>query len=161
MSRKTFPARRVALAGAASLLAIVTFAGCGAGTTESATSASPSPSQTGSAAASSSAEVCADVETAKASLQALVNTKIAQEGTDTLKARFATFESDIQTLLESGQAELAPKTTAVKGSVAALKEVLASLTANPTAADLAKVKPAMQAVKTSSQDLITSIESTC
>ena len=161
MSHVTSPARHVVLIGAGCLLAIAAFAGCSADKTNSETGTTPSPSQTASATQSSSADVCADVDTAEASLQALVDTNIAQEGTNTLKARFVTFESDVQTLVESGQAELAPKTEAVKESIATLKEVLAGLTEDPTAGDLALVEPSLQAVKTSTEDLITSLDSTC
>lgn len=63
--------------------------------------------------------------------------------------------------MESGQAELAPKTAAVKDSIAALQDALGKLKENPTAADLAMVKPALHAVQTSLDDLITDLESAC
>lgn len=152
----TSPARRVALVGAGLVLALSPLAGCSDDTTDGDTS--PTATSTESA---TTADVCSDLDTAKASLQALVDTNIAQEGTTTLKERFATLESDLQTLLESGQAELAPETAAVKDSLARLKDVLAGLKESPTAADLAQVKPSLQAVKTSTEDLITSLGNTC
>ena len=148
-------ARRVARVGAGAVLALAALAGCSDTTTDDGTSA------TATSTASATADVCSDLDAAQASLQALVDTDIAQEGTNTLKERFATLQSDLQTLWDSGQAESAPETAAVKESTAQLEDVLAGLKDQPTAANLAQVKPALQAVKTSTQDLITSLGSTC
>ena len=159
MSGITFSARRVACTGAA-LLAFAVLAGCSADTTDTSTGAPASPSQTASAT-ESSADVCADVDAAKASLQAVADTDILAEGTDTLEQRLATLESDLQVVVDSGRAELAPQSTAFKESLASLEEALSGLANDPTAADLASVQPALEAVKTSAQDLVTALESTC
>ncbi len=161
MSRITSPARRVVCAAAGLLLAIAVISGCSAGTADTQTGATASPSLTSSASESSPADVCADVDAAQTSLQALVDTDIPREGTDTLKARLATLESDLQGLVESGRSELDPESAAVKESIATLKDVLAGLKENPTAADLASVQPALESVKTTAQDLVTALESTC
>lgn len=160
MSRITSPARRVGSTAAAALLAIAVLAGCSDDTTDAQSGATASPSLT-SSASESPADVCADVDTAQASLQALVDTDILQEGTDTLKARLATLKSDVQVLVDSGREELAPESAAVKESIATLEEVLAGLKEDPTAADLASVRPALESVKTTAQDLVTALESTC
>lgn len=160
MSGTTFSARRVARTGAGALLAIAVVAGCSADTTDTATSPTAAPSQTASAT-QSPADVCADVDTAKASLQALVETDIVADGTDTLRQRLATLEADLRVLVDSGRAELAPRSTAVKESLATLDEVLGGLADNPTAADLAAVKPALEAVKTTTEDLVTALDTTC
>jgi hypothetical protein len=161
MSRPFLRTRRVVLAGAGGLLVVAALAGCSADTTDSDTGVAASPSPTAATTETSPADVCADVDTVDASLQALVGTNVAQEGTDTLKARFVTLESDIQTLVESGQSELAPRRAAVKGSMATLKDALAGLGEDPTAADLALVKPSLQAVKTSTEELVAALEGTC
>jgi len=161
MSRTTSPARRVACAAAAPLLAIAVLAGCSADTTDTQTAATTSPSLTSSAGESPPADVCADVDAAKTSLQALVDTDLLREGTDTLKMRLATLESDLRVLVDSGRVELAPESAAVKVSIATLEEVLAGVKENPTAADLASVRPALESVKNTTQDLVTAVESTC
>ena len=151
----TSAARRTALAGAAVVLLLAPVAGCSDDTTDSDTSSTATSTE------SATADVCSDVDTVKASLQALADTDVAQEGTNTLKERFATLQSDLQTLWGSAQAEAAPETDAVKAATAQLKDVLAGVKDSPTAADLAQVKPSLQAVKTSTEDLITSLGSTC
>ncbi|MGN6576447.1 MAG: hypothetical protein ACTHKG_12230 [Nocardioides sp.] len=154
--------RRIALAGAGGLLMIAALAGCSSDTTEKATdtAATPSPS-TSSAPGTSSADVCAAVDTAKASLQALLDTDVAREGTDTVKTRLATLQSDVATLVDAGKDELAPKTAAVKDSVATLEDALAGLKEDPTAADLPPIRAALQAVKTSVEDLVTALRAGC
>lgn len=161
MSRTTSPSRRVACAAGGALLSIAVLAGCSADTTDTQTGATASPSLTSSAGESSPADVCADVDAAQASLGALVDTDILGEGTDALKTRLATLESDLQGLVESGRSELAPESEAVRESIATLEEVLSGLKEEPTAADVASVRPALESVKTTTQDLVTALESTC
>ena len=161
MNLLTHLTRRAVLGGVGGLLVIATLAGCSSETADNDTGAAATPSQSASTTETSAADVCADVDTAKASLQALVDTNVVQEGTDTLKTRFAALESDVQTLLESGQAELAPKTAEVKDSIAMLQDALAGLKNDPTAAELAPLKTSLQAVKTSTEDLIAAVEDTC
>ena len=154
-------AQRVVLAVVACLMAIAGLAGCSSEKTDN-TGTSPSPSQTTSTAtATPSADVCADVATAQASLQVLVGTEILREGTDTLNARFGTFKSDVQALVESGQAEFATKVEPVKTSLATLADTIASLKQDPTAAEAALIKPSLQAVKTSTEELIAAVGGTC
>lgn len=154
--------QQVVLAVVACLMAIAGLAGCSSETADKDTGTSPTPSQTTSAAtATPSADVCADVATAEASLQDLVGTEILQEGTDTLKARFATFKSDVQTLVESGKAAFAPKVESVQTSIATLEDTIASLKQDPTAAEAALIKPSLQSVKTSTEELIAAVGGTC
>ena len=161
MSTAIHATRRLGLACAGGLLVTIGLAGCGSDSDDDPT-ASGSPSETTSSAAESPpAEVCADLDTAKASLQALVDTDLLQEGTDTLKERFETFRTDVETLVDSAQAELAPQVAAVEASVAALEEVLTGLAEDPTAADVALVKPALLAVKASAESLIDGIQQDC
>jgi hypothetical protein len=143
-------------------MTIVGLAGCSSDSTDDDTGTAPSPSATmSSASATSTADVCADVVTAQASLQTLVGTKVLQEGTDTLKARFATFKADVQTVVESGQAEFASKVEPVKSSIAALEDVIADLKQEPTAADAARIKPSLEDIKASTEELIASVGTTC
>jgi hypothetical protein len=156
--------RRVVLAGIGAMLAVVAgLAGCSSDSgDDGAATSSSSPSQAASAESGAPAEdVCAAAATAQSSLEALVGTSIVREGTDTLRERFSSFESDVQLLLESGQAELAPETAAVRAAVATLQGALSGLQQDPTAADAALIKPSLQAVKTSTDELIVAIRSAC
>ncbi|HEU5037655.1 MAG TPA: hypothetical protein VFT70_11670 [Nocardioides sp.] len=154
--------RRAVLAVAGGLLAIPGLGGCSsdsAGTDtnppETATTSAVPPS------GSPSGDVCADVDRAQASLQAMVDTDVVREGTDTLRARFATFESDVRALLESGRSELAPAAAAVSDAIAGVKTRLAGLKDQPTGSDLARLKTDLQSLKSSTEDLITAVEDIC
>lgn len=146
MNRSRRPARRLVLAGVGGLLAI---SGCASDPTDE------------EPAASSSDDVCAAADTAKASLDALLDTEVAQEGTDTLEARLETLKSDVEALAESGRSELAPESAAVEDSIEALGDVLAGLGQEPTTGDLAQVTTSLQAVRSSAEDLVAAVESTC
>jgi hypothetical protein len=137
--------RRLALTGVGVLLAV---SGCAS-----------DPADDGSG--SSSDDVCADVDTARTSLDALLGTEIAQEGTDTFKERLATFEADVAAVAESGQGELEQQTAAVEDSITTLQDVLVGLKDEPTAADLALVRPALQDLRTSAEDLVAAAGSIC
>jgi hypothetical protein len=145
MNRSRRWSRRLALAGLCGLLVVT---GC---------ASDPADEGPGS----SSDDVCADVDTARTSLDALLGTEIAQEGTDTFKQRLATFESDVAAVAESGQGELEQQTTAVEDSIATLQDVLGGLKDEPTTADLALVKPALQDLRTSAEDLVAAAGSIC
>jgi hypothetical protein len=149
--------RRVSLACAGGLLVATGLAGCASDSPEDEPAASSSPSESTSAAG----DVCAEVDTAKASLQALVDTELVEEGTNTLKERFETFTTDVQTLVDSAKAELAPQVAAVETSVAALQEVVTGLAEDPTAGDAALVKPALLAVAASVESLINGVQQDC
>ena len=158
--RHVSPARRLVLGCAGSVLALAVLAGCSDDTTDGDTATEASSAES-SSTGSTPSDVCADVDTAKASLQAVVETDILREGTDTLKARVDTLGSDVKTLLESRQAELAPEAAAAEESIATLKEVLSGLKESPTAADLAQVRPSFKGVTTSVEALFASLGSTC
>jgi hypothetical protein len=152
MSPVTSRSRRAVLTSAAVLL---TLAGLGACASDTADEAGTEPS------VSASAEICTDVAAARESLEALVGTDVLEEGTDTLRARLATFESDVRALLAAGQAELAPEVESVETSLADLGDVVAGLQQEPTAAAVAQLKPAVQEVRTSTEELIAEVSETC
>jgi hypothetical protein len=155
VSRRSSPVRSGVLTVAAGLLAVAALAGCSSDSTDTTTDT------TAPATESPSTDVCADLDAAKASLQALVDTNVVQEGTDTVKERFAAVEADVQALLESGRSEVAAETAAVKDSIAELGDVLAGLAEGAPAADLALIKPSLLAVQASLQELFTALEDTC
>jgi hypothetical protein len=161
MSRTSLRARRAGLTSAGALLALAVLAGCSSDTSSDEAGTASSPSQDSSSTTGTSADVCADLDTAKASLQALADTNIAQDGTTTLKARLTTVESDLQTVLDSAKAQFATQTTDVKSSLSTLDDSVAGLWDDPNATTLASVKTSLAAVKTSTQDLLTSVGDTC
>jgi hypothetical protein len=155
--------RRLAVATAGGLLVAVALAGCSSDSTDDSTSTAGSPSEAASESetASAPADVCADADTAKASLDALLATDVLQEGTATVKERAATVRSDVEALLASGSSELAPLKAAVEASISSLEDVLKGLPEELTAAEVAAIKPALEAAKTSVVELFDAVGSTC
>jgi hypothetical protein len=159
--------RRLAVAGAGGLLAALALAGCSSDTTDEGSSTASSPSESASesasasTSASTSADVCANADTVQQSLDDLLGTDILQEGTDTVKERAATLKFKVEALVDSVQSGLAPQTAAVKASVDALEQVVGGLTEDPTKAELASIRPSLQAVKTSLEELVSAVQSTC
>lgn len=149
--------RRLALVGAAGLLAVAGLSGCSQGTEETTSSSTP----TASASAAATGDVCAQADSVRASLSALVGTSILQEGTTTLKDRFATFESEVQGLLAAAQSQFATETDAVRTSVATLKGALAGLAESPSVAEAAAIKPALDSVKSSTEALLAAVQGAC
>jgi hypothetical protein len=124
-------------------------------------SVAASASAAASASPGASGQVCTDFATVQSSLDALTGTNIVQEGTNTLKERFATFQSDVASLVDSAQADFAGQTTAVKASLAALEAALTGLADSPSVADAAMIKPALEAVKTSTEELVAAVQGAC
>ena len=148
---------RLVLVGAAGLLAVAGLSGCSQGTEETTSSSTP----TASASAAATGDVCAQADSVRASLSALVGTSILQEGTTTLKDRFATFESEVQGLLAAAQSQFATETDAVRTSVATLKGALAGLAESPSVAEAAAIKPALDSVKSSTEALLAAVQGAC
>lgn len=147
--------RRLAVACAGAVLGIGALAGCSSSSDTATESASATPSATATAA------YCAGVDTVKASLDSLVNTSVIQEGTSTLKSRYETFTSDVSALADSAREAFAAETAAVDTSVAALKASIDALAESPSVAQAAALKPALQAVATSTQALIDAVQGAC
>lgn len=149
----TTPAGRLALLGASGLLALGAVAGCSSNSPTATESATPSDT--------ASAAYCASVDAVSSSLGALVNTKIIQEGTDTLKSRFDTFQTDVGSLIDSAGANFATQGAAVDASVAILQTAVANVKDSPSAADVAALKPAIEGLSTSTNALVEAVKSAC
>lgn len=149
--------RHMLTLGAAVLLAATGLAGC----SSDATTASSSSSAPASASASASTAVCADADALQASVNALIDTKVIQEGTSAVQTRFATVQSDAQTLIATAKDEFAPETSALESSLTALQTAVQGLTDSPSAADAAAVAAALGPVKDSAQELVDAVKGTC
>lgn len=151
------PTRQMLTLGAAVLLAATGLAGC----SSDSTTASSSSSAPATASASASTAVCADADALQASVNALVNTKVIQEGTSAVQTRFATVQSDAQNLIATAKDEFAPETSALESSLTALQTAVQGLTDSPSAADAAAVAAALGPVKNSAQELVDAVKGTC
>lgn len=153
MATSTPAPRRLVLISAAGVLALGVLAGCSSDSTASTESAAPSNT--------ASAAYCASVDAVASSLDALVNTKVLQEGTDALKSRFDTFRTDVRALTDSARAEFVKESTAVDASVATLQTAVTSLKDSPSAAQAASLKVALQGVSTSTKALVDAVKGAC
>ncbi|MGB7979837.1 MAG: hypothetical protein WCF36_03465 [Candidatus Nanopelagicales bacterium] len=154
---------RLLITGAAALLALG-VAGCSSDSaptdpTDAANVASPvaSPSVSESGAFVS----CAAADAAQASLRSLTETEIVKEGTDAVRANFATFQTDVATLITSARADFAPEAEAVQASVDGLRTAIDGLTQSPSLSQAAAVAAAIRPVGTSLDALETAVERAC
>lgn len=138
---------------ASGVLALGVLAGCSSGSTANTESATPSDT--------ASAAYCAGVDAVSSSLDALVKTKVLQEGTDALKSRFDTFRTDVRALTDSARANFAKESTQVDASVATLQTAVARLKDSPSAAEVASLKLALQGVSTSTKALVDAVKGAC
>ncbi|MCU0284628.1 MAG: hypothetical protein MUD13_12175 [Candidatus Nanopelagicales bacterium] len=154
------PLPRLALLAGAALLVTLPLTGC-SDSADTATTPTTSAAASAPAASAPAGQVCADADTARASLQGLVDLNILQEGTNALKANFDTFKADVDTLIASAQAEFATETDAVKAAVADLQGAIAELAAEPSVADVAALAPALASVKSTTEALLTAVDQAC
>jgi hypothetical protein len=154
------PLSRLALLAGAALLATLPLTGC-SDSADTATTPTTSAAASAPAASAPAGQVCADADTARASLQGLVDLNILQEGTNALKANFDTFKADVDTLIASAQAEFATETDAVKAAVADLQGAIGELAAEPSVADVAALAPALASVKSTTEALLTAVDQAC
>ncbi len=150
-------AGRLAVLGAAGLL-VLGAAGCSSDsdTAEPASSASAVEST-----ASPAAGVCTEVQAARTSFQQLTGTEILKEGTNVFRERYAAFQTSVDALLVSAQAEFSPEVDAVKASLTDLQTAVAGLTDSPSLADAAAVKDALKPVGDSLTALTDAVSSVC
>ena len=153
MTTSTPGSGRLLLFAVSGILGLSVLAGCSSDSTTATESAAPSDT--------ASAAYCSGVDQVTSSLEALVNTKIVQEGTATLKTRFDAFKADAGSLVDSASAAFATETAAVEASIATLENNVANLTDSPSAAGAASIQPALQGVATSTNALIDAVKGAC
>ena len=147
------PTGRIVRLGASGLLALGAVAGCSSNSPTATESATPSDT--------ASAAYCASADAVSSSLAALLNTKVIQEGTETLQSRFDTFQTDVGSLIDSAGVNFATQSAAVDASVTVLQTAVANVKDSPTAADVAALKPALEGVSTSTKALVEAVQGAC
>jgi hypothetical protein len=146
--------RAVILAGTLSLL-LAACGSSGGSSTESASTAPVAPS------ASATSALCTDLDAAQSAFDELAGTEVVKEGTNTLKTRFAAFQSAVQALGASARTEFATEVQAMDSAVAGLKTAIDQLTDSPSLADAKAVATALGPVRDSFTALSTAVRSAC
>jgi hypothetical protein len=157
---QTSLSRRLLIASASSLL-VLGLAACTSDTTDDATTPTSTQSAPATQATGDASALCADLETVRGSLDALVSTEVLREGTATLKERFATFESSVRDFIDAAQAEFAPQATAARAAVDDLKAAVDGLADSPSVSDVAAITAALASVRASVTALIDAVQGAC
>jgi hypothetical protein len=103
---------------------------------------------------------CADRAEAQQSWQELTATDVIEDGTATLRDRFRQFSSDVEALAGSAQDEFQTEIDALRGSLQQMEGVLQDV-AGDAATAAPQVRPAIEDLETSTQDLLGAVEQAC
>jgi hypothetical protein len=103
---------------------------------------------------------CADRAEAQQSWQELTATNVIEDGTATLQDRFREFTSDVENLAASAQDEFETEIGALRGSLQQVEGVLQDVGGDAAAA-APQIRPAIEDLETSTQDLLGAVEQAC
>jgi hypothetical protein len=148
--------RRVLIAVAAALA--VGAGGCTSSGTDTGTSSSAAGS---SAAASSSAALCKAASDLRASLTALQQVDIVQQGTDAVQPAFDRVKKDISALADVARAQYKPQVVQVQADRDAVQVAVDAAKAAPNAQTLGALRAAVKKLVQDTQTLLTAVGSTC
>lgn len=110
---------------------------------------------------SSTPDYCDQLDATEQALAELRGTNILSEGTETLSARYDTFNSDVQQLISAAGEEFAEESAAVESSLAQLQSALQSAANFDLGTAAQTIGPALESVQTSSEELFTAVSTTC
>ena len=139
----------LALAGAASAVAL---AGCS-------TSSSGTTSSTGGTT-SGEAAYCGDRTNLENSIKGLTNLN-ASSGVSGLKSQLTKVQNDATTLVNSAKGDFPSQTSAITSALNALKTSVSGLTSNPSAAQISTITKDAASLVTSVQSFMSASASNC
>ena len=106
-------------------------------------------------------DYCSQLATTEAAYDALADTDVLADGTDTLSERYDTFSVEVDQLLGSAQTEFADESDAVRAAVDQLGAVVESA-ADLNLADAAQqLQPALASLQSSTTALFTAVNDAC
>jgi hypothetical protein len=103
---------------------------------------------------------CADRAAAQQSWQELTATDVIEDGTAALRDRFRKFSSDVEALAESAQDEFQSEIDALRSSLQQMERVLQDV-AGDAAAAAPQIRPAIEELERSTEDLLGAVEQAC
>jgi hypothetical protein len=131
-----------------------------AGACSSSSSSSSSPSSLSSASPSVNA-YCSQEQAVKDSYNALVDTDVTAEGTNTLKTRFDTFSSDLASFKTAAGSQFSSEMTAVQTSVDQLKTIVDDADTAGVATTATQFAVGLTTLKTSIETLFAAVDAAC
>ena len=123
---------------------VATLAGCGSGSGEDDTPA-----------------VCSSVDALRSSVAALTDVQVERGALDTFQKAFDKVRSNLSTVVKDAKREYADEVDTVEEAMSDIGKSLDAAVSAPTAANVAAVGAASQALGTSVKALVDSISSTC
>ena len=112
-------------------------------------------------ACSSTPDYCDQLDATEQALAELRGTNILSEGTETLSARYDTFNSEVQQLIAAAGDEFAEESAAVESSLTQLQTALQSAASFDLGTAAQTIGPALESVQTSSEELFSAVTTTC
>ncbi len=112
-------------------------------------------------ACSSTPGYCDQLDATEEALTELRETNIIGEGTQTLSARYDTFDSEVQQLIDAAGDEFADESAAVEASLAQLSAALQLAATLDLGASAQMLGPALASLSASSEELFTAVNTAC
>lgn len=144
------PRRPRALLALIATAAAVEAAGCGGSTN---TGTAKTSTATGAGSATTKPAYCADVANLKASINALPQTKVVQNGVSGLESAVAQIKKDTQAVVTSVKGQFTNETSALQSSVQTLGTTAKHAAASPSVATLTQLPGQVSAVVTEAKNL--------
>ncbi len=110
---------------------------------------------------SSKPAYCTNVENLKASIKALPNTNVVQNGVSALETAVNKVNTDAQAVVKSAKSEFSSETTALKSSAQTLNTTIKQAVASPSASTLALIPAQVSAVVADAKNLENAVSSKC
>ncbi len=104
---------------------------------------------------------CTNVANLKASIKALPNTNVVQNGVSALEASVNKVKTDAEAVVSSAKSEFSGETTALKTAVDTLSTTVKQATASPSVSTLALIPAQASAVVTAAKNLESAVSSKC
>lgn len=152
--------RRILATLVAVLAAGVTACGTSGSSTSNAGSSAGSPSSS-AAASTASTDLCQAADDVRASLSALQEVDVVQQGTDALSQAYAQVKSDLSTLTGAAKTRYGPQVQQVKADADALQAAIDQAKADPSAQTTSAVGTAARTLAQDTQALLTAVSSSC
>jgi hypothetical protein len=114
-----------------------------------------------SAEAPSTPAVCASADAFRASLAALGDLQVVQDGTDALDEAWTTVRDDWETLADDARAEFADQIDGVQGDVDAAQSAVDTVRDDPSAATLRTAADAVRVFLQDAGALVDEVRATC
>ncbi|MGV1007869.1 MAG: hypothetical protein ACOYBY_04580 [Dermatophilaceae bacterium] len=148
----------VVLGAAVAVVLVLALPGCGSGSSATSTG---STTTTSASTSDATAAACADAAALKASLQALVAVKPAQDGMDALTTALANTKASLDAAVGSASAALQPAVTQVKTAFNELQTTASGATQSNLKEKAPAIAAALAGLGTAASGLSTAITQSC